>query len=233
LKSAQQIVLLFFLACCASACNEQQKGQYVPPLTAGSIADYSLTEVPSTELGNLILLLMPEEGAKVLWDWRSESVIRWIDSGYLEEGTSALRRGVVRVNVRGEASTLLGQRKEELAWTVIYSTDGPPKFGPRMISLQPGSVDSEACFGTLFDGCDFDPIPSLRAAGITVRGLCRDSKYDANFKRVYRLMAPGKRMMLFRWRENAGSGGSSSSYELLLEFSEKASCAFTTTASPN
>ena len=61
--------------------------------------------------------------------------------------------------------------KQELAWQVTYCNAGNPGFGVNAILLQPGTPD-EKCFFSNTNGCNLDPIPSLKASGFSVKRVC-------------------------------------------------------------
>jgi hypothetical protein len=130
------------------------------------------------ELGELVLLLMPDSGARsVGWDFRAESPILWKTAGYQagqRKGASLYtRNGIVRVNIQGKKSTVLRQRIAELGWGVTYSsTLNNPNFGPEEITIEPG-LPREHCFGSIYTGCDFEePLSSLAHAGIVATKIC-------------------------------------------------------------
>lgn len=171
----------------------------------------------SYELGRVILTLMPDRGQRTLsWDHRADSAVGWVDPGYKTVrnrlGEFAVRRGLIRTNVLGKRATVLRQRREELWWTVTYLTKGPPKFGPEKILLDPGGL-SDVCFGTLYEGCEYDPLPSLRAAGIRAKQVCHAKIHEAHLT-GFTLMHPGRGEIQLLVMDDGGSGGSSTSLEM-------------------
>lgn len=178
----------------------------------------------SFELGQLIYLLMPAPSIRVGWDWAVDSPIVWIDDGFVSTDVSTYRRGFSRVNLMGKWSTELRQKKDELGWEVQLFTTAPAKFGPQEINIQPGTDDGDdACFGTRFDNCWFDPRPSLKAAGIEAKSVCQYGPNEANSTHIYQLAAP-ESPILFSWLQSEGSGGDSASVSLLLDADKKAAC---------
>jgi hypothetical protein len=172
---------------------------------------------PSTEIGRLVLLLMPDIGQRSLtWDYRSDTRIRWVDPGYRTVssrlGEVNERRGVIRTNVHGETSSVLRQRREELWWTVSLSTHSPAKFGPEAIGIDPGEPD-EPCFGSLYEGCTFDPLPSIAAAGVQATPICRATK-DGTELAAFTLHHPGRGDIELIVMNDGGSGGTSTSLEM-------------------
>ena len=177
------------------------------------------------ELGELILLLMPDSGATFAgWDHRADSRIVWQTSGYetvqKADGTSKyIRNGIVRVHIQGKQSTVLRQRITELGWTVSYSSDGPPKFGPKEITIEPGLPQEGGCFGTNYEGCDFDePLTSLSSAGIGATKICGKRKMGVASS-AFLLTHAARRSTVLVWVTSGGSGGSSA--WLTLKLNEK------------
>lgn len=202
---------------------------------AGSPADVypqSLRDTQSYELGTVILSLMPQAGQQQIgWDWDADSPIQWQDGFTQNPGAvRTFRDGILRVNVMGEVSTVLRKHIDELGWTVTLYTDASPKFGPDAISLAPGVAGAGTCFGTLYKGCDFDPLPSLKQANVQAKLVCqfdesgRTNPNSENFTRTYRVNASGKAPSLLQWQRSSGSGGSSSAITLLLKSSTAQAC---------
>lgn len=182
-----------------------------------AVVPNSLSESPSLELGDLVLLLMPKSGERIDWDYRTDSAITWQTAGVTQEtgdNNGASRAGAVRVNVMGRIATVLKQRKIELAWGVAYWTSRPAKFGPSEIKIEPGT--EEPCFGTGFDGCEFEPLHSLAHAGIDALEAC-DIQQASDKTRVYLLTSPQRRPVTLIWYTSGGSGGASSWLSLEVE----------------
>jgi hypothetical protein len=178
-----------------------------------------LRDTKSLELGQLVLLLMPDSGSQYIgWDYRVNSPILWQTSGFNEFPMGGAERvGLVRVNIQGSTATVLRQRVEELGWSVIYSTNKPAKFGPREIDIRPGTPTGDGqCFGTNFDGCDFkEPTASLLSAGIQVKKLCA-KQWGAEGISVFLLAHSDRKPTILVWQTSGGSGGSSSWLTLKL-----------------
>lgn len=166
----------------------------------------SLSGKPSVELGEFIRSSMLEKGERLGWDWRVNSDIDWQDGITQVNSTGYSHRdGVARINVMGVRSSVLKKRKDELGWEVSLRTMKPAKFGPEAIELSP--LD---CFGTLYDGCSFDPASSLKAAGIATKKICSVHLNGSNFSDTYLISHSGKEDMLMTWANSGGSGGESS-----------------------
>jgi len=177
------------------------------------------------ELGELILLLMPDSSATFVgWDHRADSRIVWQTTGYetvpKADGTSKyVRNGIVRVNIQGKKSTVLRQRTTELGWTVSYSSVDPPKFGPEQITIEPGLPQEGGCFGTNYEGCDFDePLNSLSSAGVGATKIC-GKREMGGASSAFLLTHAARRSTVLVWVTSGGSGGSSA--WLTLKLNEK------------
>jgi hypothetical protein len=200
--------------------------------TPAGVFPQSLQGTQSYELGSVVLALMPAPGQqRIGWDWQADSPIQWQNGYTLNPGASrSYRDGALRINVMGVVSTVLRQHTDELGWTVELYTDGPAKFGPEAISVEPGASDGNQCFGTLYDGCTFDPMPSLKQAGISAKLLCafdesgRPTKSNSNFTRTYAISAAGKAPGLLQWSESEGAGGASTTVTLLLHSTPAKAC---------
>jgi hypothetical protein len=199
-----------------------------PPL---DIFPQSLQGTKSYELGAVVLAMMPTTKTQIGWDWQSDSPVAW-QNGYTQNpgASRSYRDGYIRINVMGEVATVLRQRRNELGWTVEMYTDGPPKFGPEAISFFPGNNAGGQCFGTLYEGCIFNPMPSLTRAGIVAQLLCqfdesgRPTTSNGNSTRTYKLSARGKVPVLFQWSESEGSGGGSTTATLVLKQTPSQAC---------
>lgn len=198
--------------------------------SAPSVVPAAAVSLDPIELGSAALLFMPDYGTaqSITWDFRNHAPhIIWLTPGYKTEKkgegrVGANRVGLLRVNVRGEPSTVLKQKKAELAWSVIYSAEDDPKLGVEVIEISPGTPD-DICFGTLYGGCDFDPIPSFALAGISAKEICRISS-AGQWITGFMLSHPKKQDTLVRLVKTEGSGGSSASLELLFSASREELC---------
>ena len=190
--------------------------------------DKLVTKAKSEELGKVVLLLMLDrQQNSIPWDHRAESAIRWIDNGYVTERRSnrpdiAVRRGLIRTNVLGIPATVLRQRRQELWWTVRYVTVGPAKFGVEEMWIAPGTP-WEVCFGSLYEGCEFEVLPSLKAAGIISEELCRYSK-GTEMLRGYILRHPQRNQTQLQVMISGGSGGFSTDLMLRASGDPKELC---------
>ena len=144
----------------------------------------------------------------------------WLSNGFADNPNDGglYREGLIRINVLGRQSHVLLKRKHELAWTVTYSTNMNPVYGVTKIEIKPGVTEMSngvfvaACFGSLVDGCSFDPVPSLQKAGIKIKKLC-----DRESIVGYRLSYPGKRDTLIQAVHNSGAAWTDSTIYLLFD----------------
>lgn len=180
----------------------------------------------SHELGALIKLLIPPKGfTSVNWDWQVDGQIEWVTNGVDIENNAdgslkSSRLGRVRVNVLGETSTVLKKSVKELAWAVIFETNGPTKFGVERILIFPGSTSVE-CFGSLYNNCDFEIEPSLKQAKIKFKNLC--SKKDAGSNvNVYEIQDPSLKDAILIHETGWGSAGISS--QITIDFNSDGVC---------
>lgn len=161
----------------------------------------TLNDKHSSELGELVLDIMTPEKEGWWWNWKSNSNIIWQD-GISSSGIESSREGMVRVNVLGNFLKVLKEREVEIGWSIaLRSTDMPAKFGPDTIDLSPATR-----FGTGYDECDFDPLPSLDKMHISHSLVCQFNNIGGG-KEVYLLQHPSKGSVLMTLERNVGSGG--------------------------
>jgi hypothetical protein len=178
-------------------------------------ADKILSKYPSLELGQAILLFMPEKGDDITWSYRVDTPVLWITNGYESNGIYAYRNGLIRINVQGVKSHVLKDNKYELPWTVNYGTYSNQKFGVESISLFPGIEPNEKCFGTLYDGCTFNVEKSMSDAGIKAKKICQNDK-SGHEVIGYELHSSNKLKTFARLDHNSGTGGENSSFYLVF-----------------
>ncbi len=178
----------------------------------------SLKELPTTELVDLVVGVLPPDGFEhVGWDYLvSNPMLSW-----QTDGTETMRPGVTRrealarVRVGGIESRVLRRNWEELAWTFTLWSFGNPRFGPERLEIKPGgSNPKDVCFGVNFTGCDF-PIERIIVDG--------KNQLDAHFEctppgvfasdivKVYQISTPQKKPSLLVYVSSGGSGGTSAS----------------------
>ncbi len=167
-------------------------------------------------LPDLIFRSLPGSDADLLgWDHLVDAQVLWITAGYDRTQSGAERTGLARIRVAGRTSTLLRQKREELAWTVRLETSANPKFGPERIEISPGTPN-EYCFGSLTDNCAFTEEEALANPRLGKRLVCRVTPGGFPLA-VYRVTAPGKHPAYVRVWTSGGSGGVASSVTVSLE----------------
>ena len=182
----------------------------------------------SYEFGQVILMLMPRLGqTHVGWDHLSGESISWLDNGYRQTttrngGVNSIREGLLRIHVDHTVATVLKEKKHELAWTLQYVTDEPPKFGIKLANIQPGTSD-EGCFGHLYDGCSFNPEKSLSRADIDTKKICEVSEPGTRIV-GYRLSHTKRKGAYALWTSSWGSGGDSSDFSLVFDERDASIC---------
>jgi hypothetical protein len=194
----------------------------------GTTNNKTLNSYRSFELGEAIFLLMPDKNMeRIGWDFRSNAPVLWTTDGYNTEidysdREISFRDGLIRVNVKGTKSYILRKKKEELAWTIRFSTPNGAKFGVDSIKLYPGDSDGQ-CFGHLYENCNFSVEKSLKNVGIKFKKICEQKRPDNKWIE-YKLSHSGKKSIFAELEYNQGSGGSSTSFEMFLHKKEKSSC---------
>lgn len=172
--------------------------------------------VSTVNLSDLIVEALPVAGADLLgWDHLVDAQVLWITNGYDSTASGAERIGLARVRVAGRTSTLLRQRREELAWTITLETAANPKFGPQKVEIRPGAPNQE-CFGSLTDNCAFTEQEALANPRLSRQLICRVTPGGFPLA-VYRVAAPGKAPGYVRVWTSGGSGGVASSVTVSLE----------------
>lgn len=143
------------------------RSNITPPLTE-PVYPASAGKLKSLELGEAVLLFMPDNASEPIpWDFRVDAPVVWLTDGYKEDAmpngeTFSHRDGLMRIHVQGTRSHILKNQRDELAWTISYSTRSSPRFGVELVTIEPGAPGPAVmCFGTLFDGCVFEPRKSF------------------------------------------------------------------------
>lgn len=196
------------------------------PAKAEGVLPKEAQKLKPVEIGEIVLTLMQPKPEKTDspgnnnpgWDYLADSkIIFWIDDGIVstksdngETGWS--RAGYMRIRVDGKKTTVLKNTLKELAWSINYSNNGNPSFGALFIALAPWAKD-EPCFGSTYSGCDFDPIKSFQASGISTTKIC-ESRITGLVVRGFKLTHPKKSSVLARITDNYGSGGATTHLEL-------------------
>ena len=167
----------------------------------------------SYQLGQVVKLFVRKDLAALKWDYLSEpnSPIKWktagIDETATDNGYEYSRTGIIGITVDGKFATKLTKTKDPIKWSVIYSTKQNPKYGVESVIIRP-EVNPELCFGTLYDGCEFEIENELRNNGLTATMLCEKKNHGIKIK-VYKASSSNASAII--WLTTSyGSGGSTS-----------------------
>lgn len=198
------VVLALFAGNGAQAATDEQS---VYPKVAQTLQPIDLPDL-------IYAALPPKATGAFGWDHLLDAPILWVTNGYSLEAGKASRVGIARVRVATRTSTILRQRREELAWTVSMETDANPKFGPQKIEIVAGAAN-EQCFGSLTDNCAFDESETLDSPKLGAQRICRVTPSGFPLT-VYRVSAPDKQPAYVRVWTSGGSGGVASSISITL-----------------
>lgn len=193
------------------------------PLPSATQAQLSATPNAATnldplELGQLILLLIPEQNSKqtVEWDYKLEDArLNWLTSGVKQENGHHFRKALVRVHVNGKKLTTLKQRLVEVAWLVTLKADAPG-LRPTQISIKQEECDGPWCN-------EIEPLPSLLGVGIKAAEICKFSLFGDRTT-VWRLTGTNKRATFLVSEVFGGSKVQEAQLFLELEFDAKQLC---------
>lgn len=202
------------------------------PSSAMSVHPNEAAQLKPVELSTLVAEMIPYRWSKttgagitsaVGWDYHADDLrIRWVTQGYESDELDRdqlVRRGLVRIRVRGRFSTVLRIKSEELAWSVSLATKGNPNFGPEYIRIEPGAWNSqEDCFGTLYSGCEFDSASALSSPQLHFSRL----RCPRQIPEVYRVTVQGKAPSILVYSFEGGSGGGSNWLEIHPDTSDTA-----------
>lgn len=173
----------------------------VAPRVAAPLAPIQLNDL-------IFASLVPATATNVAWDHPADAPILWLTDGIASTEEGGYRIGLARVRVGDQVSTVIKRRREELAWTISLRTRHNPKHGPETIGIEPG-VENDQCFGTLYDGCDFEPAVFMASPNYAATLVCTEPN-GSDTVETYRLAAPGRHVATLRHARSCGSGGCSS-----------------------
>jgi hypothetical protein len=154
--------------------------------------------------------------------------IHWTTPGFKIEEGEAIRGGIARVRVHGQATILKSSRKE-LPWGVYMSTPsvirvvGYEDGGPVQIGIGPqnfsgtiaGSPDTDgvAAMDMPCEHCTFTADEAFQSTLFKAHFVCRYVYKDGRgYERYYRLTAPGKTDMMGMYMYWVSSMGAISRY---------------------
>ncbi len=165
----------------------------------------SAKSLNSLNLGEAILLFMPDKNQVANWNFRSnEENVLWLDESYLgnfEDGFT--RTGLIRINILGKTSKVLKNKNKELAWSIQFSAKDS-RFGLDSIFIQPGfehdsfrEVDANCYEFEKFEKCGFtndELFESLKKSNISYTPLCNSGAPMGDLAvDIYKLSADQKK----------------------------------------
>lgn len=163
---------------------------------------------------------MLEKGDRPYWGMFAAqgSPIVWRTNGLQwTEPRGALRKGIVNINVMGKRPTVLEKEVVPIPWSVTLATDGPRDLGPESLRIAP-----KDCWGSNNTGCYFEIVKSLRNSNITHNVICTSPHFRAgNGDSLLWISAEGKQDAYVAYSRSTGSGGRSSSVEVLWSLGAK------------
>ena len=151
-----------------------------------------LVKQPASELSDLIVQLMPHQGAGPLtWAPDLQASVIWLGKAPRRtiEG-DVVRQAIARIHLQGSAPVALHRFRREAGWTVRLVNDRGFGKGPRWIEITPGSP-GRGCFGNFYKGCLFSPQQVFASAPLNPRLICRAGD-ASSFNQVYRVSSPGR-----------------------------------------
>lgn len=165
------------------------------------------------ELGEIIESFLRKDVTNIGWDYLSESKnkIQWKTIGIEEkntiDGSLYYRYGTIDIRVNGKASTKLQTRVSPILWSIVYSSSSSPKFGVETITILP-EIYPNTCFGTLYNGCDFEIEQTLKLRQVATSMLC-ENKMPGFSQKVYKI-SKANRSLIIWLNMSYGSGGATS-----------------------
>lgn len=162
-------------------------------------------------LGKLVSVFLVASDKSPEWSMGATSEtpeIRWQSAGVETKncGTfSSCRRGTARVVVMGEELQNLRQRLEPVQWTLFMSSSRPAKFGPQQVTLSP-SCDTV--------NCEFKFEEAIADSGVSIKRLCHAG--PGPFRQTAYALTQGRKRAVAVVNQSSGSGGDSTSLELIL-----------------
>ncbi len=151
-----------------------------------------LVKQPASELSDLIVQLMPHQGAGPLtWAPDLQASVIWLGKAPRRtiEG-DVVRQAIARIHLQGSAPVALHRFRREAGWTIRLVNDRGFGKGPRWIEITPG-IPGRGCFGDFYKGCLFSPQQVFASAPLNPRLVCRVGD-ASSFNQVYRVSSPGR-----------------------------------------
>ncbi len=151
-----------------------------------------LVKQPASELSDLIVQLMPRQGAGPLtWTPDLQASVIWLGKAPRRtiEG-DVVRQAIGRIHLQGSAPVALHRFRREAGWTIRLVNDLGFGKGPRWIEITPG-IPGRGCFGDFYRGCLFSPQQVFASAPLNPRLICRAGD-ASSFNQVYQVSSPGR-----------------------------------------
>ena len=200
--------------------------------------------LPRVELADLVALVLPPKGfvnedadvpldgtvlhhmhvSRLGWDYLiHEPAIAWQTQGFEFDKVRNVifRKGIARVSVGGKTATVVHQAVEELAWTIELATSGNPNFGPQEISIAPGVLPDDVCFGVTFTGCTFKVQQAI--ASVKSKLIC-GLPVPRALDQVYSISTADKDASLLVFHYEGGSGGEQTVLEIRPMSDQNTAC---------
>jgi hypothetical protein len=151
-----------------------------------------LIKQPASELSDLIVQLMPRQGAQPLsWDPDLQASVIWLSKTPRRlVGGDVVRQAIARIHLQGSAPVALRRFRREAGWTIRLVSDLGMGKGPRWIEITPG-IPGRGCFGDFYKGCLFRPHQVFASAPLSPRLICKVGD-ASSFNQVYRVSSPGR-----------------------------------------
>ncbi len=202
----KRVVLYVAAICIAALVAFASVRLFTGPSDTMPVFPPTAKRLPRVELADLVALVLPPKGFENLsWDYlANERAIAWQTQGVEFDNDTAYRRGIARVSVGGKTATVLHQAVEELAWTIELATNGNASFGPKWISIAPGVLPDNECFGALFHGCTFEAQRAI--ASVKSKLICGLPVPHA-LDQVYSIWTADKDISLLVYHYDGGSSG--------------------------
>lgn len=172
------------------------------------------------ELGELLLAATELPRDSIPWDFLSEKTdyVLWLTNGIKEEHHAKdwyRREGLVRVHVMDQWSTVLRNTKMELSWHFNLVAENSSRYGAQEIDIAPGPSQGDgACFGTIYNGCTFNPTPSMTKVGLHPVQYCENRIDAENGTKFFDVSYNGKSRFILGWASSGGSGGATTDLEI-------------------
>lgn len=181
--------------------------------SAAQVEPQQLNNKKSYEIAELVYLLMPEKGeSRLQWSHLAGSNIVWLTDGIEQDGNTAYRTGLIRINFDGVASQVLKREPKELGWTLTYSSR-TPKLGAELALISA----YEPCLGTIYSNCSFDLEASLkRSKRLNYSVVCKRQELQRTVS-LFQVEAQSRKTGAVMTIDDYGSGGSTTQLYMFID----------------